>query len=331
MKKKITEQFLIKVVTGNANESEIKKLYTLSRRSRKKIKDFEKYKKVWELTGKITEPEIDPDIHWTELASKVRKEKAYGIILWLKAHFRLYRIILVLILLALACVFILNNGLTDKKVSLVEITSGKGETQTVILPDSSIVTLNSFSKIYYPSRWNRLVHLEGEAYFQINSRMKYKTFRLVMGKYEVIVTGTKFNAKYRNQLAIIHVFEGSVLVINNLTNDIVKLDRGKVAYLSTSATDVEEFKTDNLYPSWLDGKITFFNTPILEVMKELQNYYEFNFVLVNPEKVINKRITGEFNRKLTLEKIMEAISFSTGLEIEIIPPYPGGNKIVKIK
>lgn len=349
MKKKLTrrsnliqeEQSLIKAITGNANPNEIKNFHNLPRRHSKKRKEFEKFKKVWELTGKISEPKINANMVWYRLALKIKKAQILKLVTYLKSH---HAKILTLMLLSLILSFVLINKFqTRKNETFTELISQKGETKNLILPDSSLVILNSHSRIFYPVKWNGTVYLDGEAYFEIkhypkklpqilspNKDVKNKTLRLIMDKYEIIVTGTKFNAKYRDKSASVQVFEGSVLAINNLNGDVLKLNKGESIYLNAEKSEVKELDTTYLYPSWLEGKITFSNSTLLEVMKELQNYYDFDFVFLNTSGAV-KRITGEFNKKLTIDEIMHAISFSTGLKIEIISSYPGKSKIIKIK
>lgn len=340
------EQSLIKAVIGNANPNEIKNFQELLRRHSKKRSEFEKFKKVWEITGKISEPKINANMVWYRLVLKIKRIQILKLITYLKSY---HAKILTFMLLSLLISFVLIDKFqTRKNENFIELVSQKGETKKLILPDSSLVILNSHSRIFYPVKWNGTVYLDGEAYFEVkdfpdvrkdsleagllppNKDRKNKTFRLIMDKYEIIVTGTRFNAKYRNKSASVCVFEGSVLGINNLSGDVLKLNKGESIYFNDGKSEVKEFDTTYLYPSWLEGKITFSNSTLLEVMKELQNYYDFDFVFLNTAGAV-KRITGEFNKKLTIDEIMHAISFSTGLKIEVIPSYSGKNKVVKIK
>ena len=74
----------------------------------------------------------------------------------------------------------------------------KASIYTLALSDGSKVTLNSESKLSYPSQFEgqvRKVKLEGEAYFEIQKTADHKQFIVETDLQEIEVLGTKFNIK----------------------------------------------------------------------------------------------------------------------------------------
>ena len=70
-----------------------------------------------------------------------------------------------------------------------------GEKARVVLPDSSVVWLNSGSRLCFQESFNhkiRNVQLEGEGYFEV-TKNEHKPFSVDCGGVSVLVKGTKFN------------------------------------------------------------------------------------------------------------------------------------------
>lgn len=72
-----------------------------------------------------------------------------------------------------------------------------GQRKKIVLPDGSVVWLNSKSKLTYPSVFNngtREVELEGEALFDVTHNPD-KPFTVITPAYRINVLGTVFNVK----------------------------------------------------------------------------------------------------------------------------------------
>src|SRR5579872_616700 len=89
-----------------------------------------------------------------------------------------------------------------------EIRTGYGEIKSVLLPDSSVVTLNANSTMRIPEQWTeasgRQVWLEGEAYFQVQKKpATAEKFVVHTKEVDVEVLGTKFNVNARRERAVV--------------------------------------------------------------------------------------------------------------------------------
>lgn len=95
-----------------------------------------------------------------------------------------------------------------------EIAALYGETQTVILPDSSSVILNSNSSMYYTYNYpsgERSVMLKGDGFFSVE---KGGIFKVELDGASIIVTGTKFYvSSYDQTLFWVDCLEGSVEIM----------------------------------------------------------------------------------------------------------------------
>ena len=96
--------------------------------------------------------------------------------------------------------------------------TGYGEMKTIVLPDSSVVILNSNSSLRIPEQWSdaegRQVWLEGEAYFQVQKQpATVRKFVVHTRQVDVEVLGTKFNVNTRRQQAVVSLEEGKVRLL----------------------------------------------------------------------------------------------------------------------
>ena len=95
------------------------------------------------------------------------------------------------------------------------IRTGYGEIKNIILPDSTVVTLNANSSMRMPEQWSdadgRQVWLEGEAYFQVQKKPStVEKFVVHTRQVDVEVLGTRFNVNTRRQRAVVSLEEGKV-------------------------------------------------------------------------------------------------------------------------
>lgn len=98
--------------------------------------------------------------------------------------------------------------------SMIEEVTYDGQKREVILPDGSLVVLNSGSIVRYPSRFtdSRTVTLEGEAFFQV-VKDSSKPFVVVTKLMHTKVLGTSFNVSaYKDRDSRVNVMSGKVAV-----------------------------------------------------------------------------------------------------------------------
>lgn len=117
-----------------------------------------------------------------------------------------------------------------------------------ILPDGSEVFLNKYSRIQFKGDFDeeRIVFLEGEAYFKVTSQDA--PFLINTGYGEVLITGTEFNVNSKDGELAVEVDEGSV-EIN--TGKIKKtIHKGERAVTST-ANDISVSKANGKFKQWL--------------------------------------------------------------------------------
>ena len=200
-----------------------------------------------------------------------------------------------------------------------------GQRLNIVLPDGSDVWLNSGTSFSYPSafsRKNRIVELDGEAYFDV-ARDELCPFIVHTSKYDVKVLGTVFNVEaYSNKKNFsASLVEGAVQISRAgkaSTEPAVVLKASEQAYIgSDGKLEVRPFTEDNTV-SWKDGLLIFRNKTLGEILDDFRNFYGVDINLADPDRY-KKLYTGKFRQRDGIGYAMEILQHSMGFTYEIDP------------
>jgi len=189
------------------------------------------------------------------------------------------------------------------------LTTARGETYILTLPDQTKVWLNAASSLTYTAalmeRGVRRVKLAGEAYFQV-AKDKAHPFIVESRGQQVEVLGTHFNINsYEDEEAVkTTLLEGSVKVITQKSVEIIRPGEQAVMkdnLLKVSETDVEEAV------AWKNGLFQFDNTSMKAVMRQMARWY--NVDVVYEGNVPDKFFTGKVYRNQNASQLLELIKF----------------------
>lgn len=220
-------------------------------------------------------------------------------------------------------------------LAMKEINSGNELLNPIALPDGTLVSLNSDSKISYPNEFSgktREVTLEGEAFFQVKPN-KDMPFIIKAGNAQVKVLGTSFNVNaypMAKQVEVI-VETGRVQFVNQSpefpnASELI-LNPGDKGTLDCS--DHSMLKTSNEDPNfiaWKTRNFIFTATPLSEVVDKLEKVYKVEINIANPE-LNGLLLTSRFNN-YTIDFILgEIIKTTFGIEVENV----NGKYILKAK
>ncbi|WP_410220771.1 FecR family protein [Pedobacter sp.] len=210
------------------------------------------------------------------------------------------------------------------------LTTTRGETYEVILPDQTKVWLNAASSLTYSASLGlrgeaRTVKLSGEAYFEV-AHDKTRPFIVHTATQEVKVLGTHFNVNSYgdNGQTVTTLAEGSVQVqpaVNSLSAKVLKPGQKSVLGRSTINISAANLETDL---AWKNGLFTFEDATVPEVMQQISRWY--NIEVAYNGAIPNERISGGISRQSELRsvlKMLELIKISYKLE-----NTPTGKKII---
>ncbi|OEK01185.1 hypothetical protein BFP97_06525 [Roseivirga sp. 4D4] len=204
----------------------------------------------------------------------------------------------------LATVWFVYDANTNS--GLVDLNTGLAETIEHELPNGSIITLGAVSSASYDKgAWEdeRLIDLEGQAFFDVESGAKF-TVNTAYG--DVTVLGTEFDVQTINGALKVNCFEGSVAVISSDRQEILKPGEGILFENGT----FERVSFNNRTPNWTGALSIYELTDLDDVVNDLKRYYQVEINL--PDDLADESYSGSFSHN-NLEEALRSIF--TPLEI----------------
>jgi ferric-dicitrate binding protein FerR (iron transport regulator) len=193
----------------------------------------------------------------------------------------------------------------------------KGGYYNLTLQDGTRVWMNAASALDYPSVFNghqRRVALRGEAYFEVSK--KELPFVVETPTGDVTVLGTHFNVKsYPSETMATTLLEGMVQVATKDKSTTKTLQPGQQARIREGNQEVAVRAADvETAVAWKEGIFAFENASFDEVLNEISRWYGAPVVIENGAKS-GAIIHGEFDRTLSLEKLLEQIQPITKVKL----------------
>lgn len=214
---------------------------------------------------------------------------------------------------------------TGKEVR-VDVFAGKGIRKEIILPDGTLVRLNSDSKLSYDldmqNQSQRDVVLTGEAFFKV-AHDKKRPFIVKTNKVAIKVLGTEFNVRDYpgDRESETTLIKGSIeLTINDrLDQKFLLKPSEKFALVKNNKKASERNSSsvlmiDNITPvklgdqeyieetSWTENKFVFENESFEYLIPKLERWYNVKIILNDPT-IKSYRFTGIFIK----ENIIQAL------------------------
>lgn len=217
------------------------------------------------------------------------------------------------ILKAVAAIFLLLVGFYSVSVlnSTEKVKTGFGSQTQITLPDGSIVTLNSGSKMVWNEKKfssNRLVTLSGEGFFEIK---KGGEFIIKTENGIVQILGTKLNIFSREKEFWVSCLTGKVGVEAGNTRQI--LLPGEITELTSNGLEKRVLAEVNQTAAWKEGVFYFDDKPLVSIFDEIERQFD---VSIQFEGDTKRSITVSFSNK-KLEEALDVVCIPMGLKYEV--------------
>lgn len=329
---------LIKVIRGEASEEEYSTVLEWMNESDENRRYFSELKAFWTLSTMPSNKEEEETLLRNDIPLSNRA--LINGLSYRHIAFAAAAVIIVLLFINLfvgSGFFSSRNADTSNNVQLAEGVNmrtmyvEKGVKGKVILPDGSVVSLNSGSNIKYPDKFigtAREVELSGEGYFDVvNDSLKPMVVTTVKGV-KVKVLGTKFLLKsYDNDSETKAIlYSGKINITakagKNREETTILMSPNDCVVVPTEGelllSKKEKKGTDD---AWMRGELIFANTPMTEVLKILERWYGRTFV-VNNKSVYGFDLNASFKNE-SLIQILGIIEFCTKVKYRI-----DGDKVI---
>lgn len=343
---KMTE-IIVRVLKGEASPSDKQSLIAWLNEDQDNKENFKKLESVWNAISIIDKSgEFDHE----KAFMKFRQEVELKLRASKKA--RLFRISDYIIRIAAVAVIVLGIGYlifsgsresVTPVVAKCEIISPRGSKTQVILPDKSVVWLNSESKLEYNNEYGieeREVFLEGEGYFEVQTNPD-QVFVVNTAGLRIKALGTTFNVKsYPSENTVeTTLIEGKV-DLENITSGKPKTlatlePNQKVTYFKvTEETDKPERETGitreesdaatvkdvspllanekvdvSLVTSWTNNMIFFDHETFQDLAVRLERRFGVNIYFID-DGIKNLEFTGKFS-DIIIEQVLAALQFAS--------------------
>ena len=231
----------------------------------------------------------------------------------------LFQVAAILIMLLtvgfLTKVFLLNPP------EMIVAATGQNQ-QEFNLTDGSIIHLNAHSELHYPEKFrrnSRTVSLTGEGFFQVSSDPGRPFLVNVNDRATVEVLGTSFNIKSQplTQEIGVQVVEGQVAFYTaEDKKSTTILNKGDQASWQDGQISLKTLPDLN-FLSWRTGILYFRQSPIAEVVKQLEEHYNRKILLdtsISQDLTFTSTIDNQ-----ELEDVLEEMSLVLDLIITYNP------------
>lgn len=209
----------------------------------------------------------------------------------------------------------LNSALTFNT-----LTTTRGEQTEVLLPDGTLVFLNSQSSLNFPTNFKgakeRKVTLTGEGYFEV-TKNKLQPFIVASNQQRVKVLGTTFNINaYADEPhTATTLLEGSVNITNTNSQQNATLSPGQQAIISTQQLDVKTVETDDVV-AWKNGYFMFNNETLSTILNRVSKWYDVD-VVYKDDAMKNKTFFGSISRYKNISELLKVIQKTDVATFEI--------------
>jgi transmembrane sensor len=191
-----------------------------------------------------------------------------------------------------------------RQLTIFDVATGVGEQHSTVLPDHSIVELNTQSelRVAFNSSERRVELLRGEAFFDV-TKDPARPFVVYTDVATAKAVGTRFSVYRALTGTIVTVAEGRVLVrhqrpLSDSTGNAVHIEAVEVV----PGTQAEarpgrpvQMHTANIEQTlaWRERRLVFDGEPLEEVLKEFNRYNSPPLVITDP-RLKGQRISGVF-------------------------------------
>jgi transmembrane sensor len=179
----------------------------------------------------------------------------------------------------------------------------------LVLPDGSLVWLNSASSIRFPTSFTgkeRVVELSGEAWFDVQ-HAETIPFLVRTGTITTAVLGTAFNVKaYPQQSSMTVAVQRGKVQIQSGNKTIVTLQKGRQARVMADLHVQQESIDTSLVAGWRQGNLLFKDETVEDILAGLQLIYT-DSVSLHRSSLAKEKITVSFHKNAGVRTALEII------------------------
>ena len=314
---------ILKLITGNSDSEVKQEAFSSIQNDEDSKKIFRKAKTAWALMAATKKmPDYQVEESYRTLQARIANIQSKFLI---RSFLKFAAVITIAISLSTLTYYLgrQNAGNIRAELKYISVEAALGQKSKIILPDSSVVWLNSGSILTYNSRYsfdNRNLNLSGQAFLEVRKNPKLPLV-VVSGDLRVKVLGTKFDVKaYPDDNMIKVILEsGKVELLSKVDSSFKhQLKPGEMAEYETKSGKIAVKTIDPLkYSNWKEGDLIFMDTPMAEVLKSLERKFDVKIEVLN-QKVLKSVFNAKFKNE-SLKEILDYIHFACSVNYTLEP------------
>jgi ferric-dicitrate binding protein FerR (iron transport regulator) len=311
---KIFDDLMIDYFSGMISESDQKQLSELLKSNVELKKQFDEMSKLRAIAF-TPQIETEKQANYQKLVAQINDTPAIDIPRTRMYSFRNIAAVIALVISLSVASFYIYRDITSPADTAYwyETFSPVGSQTKIILPDSTVVWLNSGSSLKYNRSFgkkSREVALAGEGYFEVK-KDKTKPFTVHTDSINVNVLGTVFNVKaYTEEATVtVNLIEGSVAVSlpkATIEGSLIMKPNERLVF-DKQTKDIKTSEVDAARSAlWTTGKLCFVDATLEQIAKDLERKYDVKIQIAS-EKTKNEVFSGSINLNLSLKEVLSYI------------------------
>ncbi|MBL7826851.1 MAG: FecR domain-containing protein [Saprospiraceae bacterium] len=316
MKNTTFQTLIIKQLSGDISTEELNALRAWKEKSPENQRLADEFATIWQHSGGYQKT-FDPDLN--AAFEKVRKQisteaQPQGLKV-LSIGQKLLRLAAAVALLTIAVWGAVQLSSTGSEFATVQATG----LQTIQLSDGTQVWLREGSSlehaISYEGKHQRQVRLKGEAYFKV-AHDPSRPFQVSLPDHSTVeVLGTEFSVRSEEAQTVVLVRSGKVRFSPDGQAQSPVLTANQKAVFHTTNRQLKISNVQSLNElSWQTGGLEFINTPLKQVVADLETYYQVKI------RLVNEQMAGcPHSAPLTqapISEVLEAIALTHSLKVK---------------
>ncbi|MDR3140586.1 MAG: DUF4974 domain-containing protein [Tannerellaceae bacterium] len=313
---------IVNLVTGNLDSEDRKRILSEIGTNVESKKEFYKIKAAWALfssTKKMNQ--YDMERTYVELQGRIRRKPVHPD-LRINTFIRYAAILIAIIGSSLLFINLTKQNRFVEELKYTTVVADYGQISKIILPDHSVIWLNSGTTMTYNNRFaitNRDLILDGQAYLEVKKENDNPLI-VACKDLRIKVLGTTFdvNAYMDDEIIQIVLESGKVQLLRTDDNSFdYRLKPGEIAQYNVNLKNVAIEKIGpSDYASWKDGYLLFNETPLSEVIEQLERKFNVEINVIDAD-VYKSVFNAKFNKE-SLSEILNYIEYSCPIKYKII-------------
>jgi ferric-dicitrate binding protein FerR (iron transport regulator) len=301
------ERLIARYLNGDCSGEDEKALFEWVASSPENKKRFLEIKDIWDASLKTAQRDTEQLLKFYQRQAMQKRSRTWPA--WLPGAAAAAVLLIGFLLGSL-----LQSDFGNSQAQVESYYVPQGSKSELVLADGTKVKLNADSRLEISpgfSAKSRVVRLAGEGYFEVQSDAKHP-FTVQTEKFDVLVTGTKFNvSSYAEDQKISATLSEGKIKLTTSNKQVVELSPGeKVSFdQNTMQARLEKADVDSEL-AWVNGEFIFKDIPFPDLVKRMERWYDVKLKYQSTQ-LEGMTYSGKFRNQETILQVLDALKLTS--------------------